>query len=191
MHPNGGFMNTPQRWAQIPDGIVWAADNGRFASPHTYTDDGFLAWLDRQPRETCLFAVAPDVLCDAEATLALARPMLPRIRAAGYRAAFVGQNGASPDLPWDEFDVMFIGGDDNFKLGPEAGALIHEARCRGKWCHVGRVNSYKRMRVCAAVGVHSVDGTGIKFAPDKNVPKVLDWLDRLNAEPLLNATAEP
>src|SRR5690606_4057045 len=39
----------------------WAADNGCF-NPDTYIgDDAWLDWLDRLPRERCLFVVMPDV----------------------------------------------------------------------------------------------------------------------------------
>lgn len=88
-----GFLLTPNselRWEHWPPpkGLLasrlWAADNGRFAAPAKYTDDGFLAWLDQHDRRNCLFATAPDVLGDHAATLALSLPLLPRIRALGF-----------------------------------------------------------------------------------------------------------
>ena len=59
--------------------IVWAADNGCFARPLRYSDDGYLAWLNRKPRNA-LFACAPDVVGDWTATKERAVPMLALIR---------------------------------------------------------------------------------------------------------------
>ena len=155
---------------------IWAADNGCFARPDLYSDTKYLKWLDRFPRSNCLFATAPDVLGDAEQTLKRSLPLLPKIREEGYRASFIGQDGATTDLPWNEFDCLFIGGTTAWKLSQAAGDLIAEARQQGKWVHVGRVNSYKRLGMFNSMGAHSVDGTFIAFGPNKNLPKVLRWL---------------
>jgi hypothetical protein len=184
-HPMLGFMKAPQTGYQVPLGIAWAADNGRFSAPEKYTDDGYLGWLARQPLEHCLFAVAPDVLADHTATIALSMPLFSRLRALGYRAAFVAQDGwREHDTPWDEFDCLFLGGTTAFKLGCGA-AAVAAARARGKWTHMGRVNSYRRLRLAAAIGCHSADGTFLKFGPDVNAPRMLRWLEWLAAAPLL------
>ncbi|ANS02985.1 hypothetical protein [uncultured Mediterranean phage uvDeep-CGR0-AD1-C123] len=163
---------------------VWAADNGCFARPDTYSDDGFLRWLDRLDRTGCLFAVAPDVLADGAATLARATPVLPLIRNLGYPAAFVGQDGQRGDrVPWDEIDALFIGGTTEWKLSGIAADLIHEAKQRGKWVHMGRVNSWQRIHAAACLGVDSVDGTHLAFRPDRYTPEVIDWLDRIQEQP--------
>jgi hypothetical protein len=53
---------------------------------------------------------------------------------------------------------------------------MHEAKRRGKWVHVGRVNSRERVRWCVANGADSVDGSGFSYHPDTNIPKGLDWI---------------
>jgi hypothetical protein len=165
---------------------VWAADNGCYTRPDTYSDDGFLSWIDRHNRAGCLFAVAPDVVADAAATLDRAAPMLPKIRRLGFAAALVGQDGATPDsLPWPDFDALFIGGSTEWKLSGMAADLIAEGKRQGKWVHMGRVNSWARISAANALGVNSVDGTFIAFAPDKNTPQVISWLDRIAKEPTL------
>lgn len=182
----GGFISSPDIGNRITRGIVWAADNGRFAAPDTYSDDRYLRWLARQPHETALFATAPDVVADHDATLETSRPMLPRLRAAGYPAAFCAQDGATIDgVPWNEFDVLFIGGSTYWKLSQAAGDLIAESKRRGKWCHVGRVNSYTRLRLAAVLGADSADGTFLRPAPDQNAVRILEWFARLSQEPLL------
>jgi hypothetical protein len=176
-HPMLGYINTPQSGYVLPSDTPWAADNGRFSAPEKYTDAGYLAWLATRDPTDCLFAVAPDVLADHAATVALSRPMLLRIRNAGYRVAFVAQDGwDEATAPWDEFDVLFIGGTTAFKLG-RGGDAILAARQRRKPVHMGRVNSYRRLRLAAAVGCSSADGTFLKFGPNVNEPRMLRWLD--------------
>jgi hypothetical protein len=127
----------------------------------------------------CLFAVAPDVLADAAATLKRSRYMLPVIReVVGLPAAFVAQNGQEHlPVPWDDFDVLFLGGDTRWKLGPAAAALAAEAHQRRKWVHMGRVNTRQRLRYATHIGCDSADGTGMTRAPDKLLAQMLRWLE--------------
>ena len=39
------------------------------------------------------------------------------------------------------------------------------------------------MRVAQAIGVDSVDGTSLAFAPDKNTKDLLTWIARINKQP--------
>jgi hypothetical protein len=122
------------------------------------------------------------VVGDAAATLARSLPWLPRIRSLGLPAAFVAQDGQeSLPMPWDEFDVLFIGGTTEFKLGPGARALIDEAVGRGIPVHMGRVNSRKRLAYAYVAGCASVDGTYLKFGPDINLGRLLRWMDEIHA----------
>ncbi|MFB8071085.1 hypothetical protein [Streptomyces californicus] len=131
----------------------------------------------------CLFATAPDVVGDARATMLRSAPFLPEIRRRGYPVALVGQNGLEDlAVPWDTFDVLFLGGDTEWKLGDHARALTAEARRRSKWVHMGRVNSLKRLRYAASIGCQSADGTYVAFGPDVNLPKCLEWVRKVNAE---------
>jgi hypothetical protein len=117
------------------------------------------------------------VVADAPATLARSRPWLPRIRALGYPAALVAQDGQeSLPVPWDEFDVLFIGGSTAWKLGPQARRLLAEAKAHGKHVHMGRVNSERRYEYARAIGCDSADGTYLTYGPDKNLPQLLAWL---------------
>lgn len=160
---------------------LWMADNGCFAQPDRYSDVGYLSWLVRmkQHQRTCLFATAPDVVQDAVGTLERSRPMMPVIRALGYPVAFVAQNGIQNiTVPWDEFDCLFVGGDDYFKMSETTYALVREARSRGKWCHAGRVNSESRFMAAAMGGYDSADGTHIAFEPDVAIERVKRWVRR-------------
>lgn len=182
------FIDTPGQGNVRPAGVAWCADNGCYGKGYP-GEAAWFAWLEANAHNaaTCVFAVAPDVVADAEATLSRSLPWLPKIRDLGYPAAFVAQNGLTIETcPWDEFDVLFIGGDDAFKLGREARVLIREAKARGKHVHMGRVNSEKRMRYAQAVGCDSVDGTYLVFGPDVNLPKVLGWLRAAEAPALFS-----
>lgn len=172
-----GQLRTPAAGNRVVDGATWAADNGLFGNGYP-GDDGYLAWLAKptdEQRARCLFAVAPDVPYDMPGTLERSRPMLAKIRAAGYRVALALQDGAETiDLPWGEFDVAFIGGTTEWKLSTAAHDLAVEARRRGKMVHVGRVNSGKRYARFAGLA-DTVDGTFLAFGPGKNLKRLQQW----------------
>jgi hypothetical protein len=179
-----GFIDTPLQGNRRPDGVMWCADNGCFSAK--WDADRWWAWLVANAGHagSCRFAVAPDVVGDHEATMVRSSPWLPKIRALGYPAAFVLQDGAH-DLPWDAFDVLFIGGSTAYKLSPEAAAFAADAKAHGKWVHMGRVNSFRRIEYAAWIGCDSADGTYLTFGPDTNLPKLTSWLHRLDTQRFL------
>ena len=170
----------------LPEGAQWAMDNGVFGNRYPYPgDDIYLKRISAFSPENCWFVTAPDVVCDAQGTLERSLPMLPRIRAAGFPVAFVAQDGAEDmDLPWDEFDVLFLGGGslggNEWKEGPGAERLSREAVSRGKRVHMGRVNTLRRMRIAKDFGCATADGTILRFGPDKNLPILLGFLRQVN-----------
>jgi len=197
-HPLGAVL-TPAQGKIMPPGSVWCADNGCGPGVNGIGggypgDHEYLGWLqdmaaaegaDPCDPDTsgCLFAVAPDVVADAPATLHRQRVLgaLDWIRYIGLPAAFVIQDGQEHlPLPWYDFDAMFIGGSTEWKLGPHARALVTEARGRGKWVHMGRVNSLRRLDYARAIGCDSADGTYLTYGPDINLPKLLGWLRAVN-----------
>lgn len=197
-----GFIDTPKQKNKRFDGVPWCADNGCFGKG--FKEQHWWAWLvaNAPYAGSCLFASAPDVVGDAEATLKRSLPWLPKIRQLGYPAAFVAQDGQEDvPVPWGEFDVLFIGGTDDFKVGPlglradgtprgpvPCAPFVAEARRRGKRVHCGRVNSGKRY-VFARVhlGCDSADGTFLTRAPSHNLGRMLRW--PLFTEPNLTLNA--
>jgi hypothetical protein len=177
-----GLIDTPKQGSRAvkeslhDTDVVWCADNGCFSEK--WDEAAWWAFLLRNAHraDSCLFAVAPDVVGDAAATLVKSAPWLSKIRALGYPVAFVAQDGLTiEDAPWAEFQVLFLGGTTAWKLGPEARSLAAEAKRRGLWVHMGRVNSEKRYRYALAIGCDSADGTKLVFGPDTNLPQVLAW----------------
>jgi len=181
-HPMLGFLVTPDMGVRLPPDTKLAADNSCFSNPADYNDARYERFLLTLPTDRTLFATAPDVVADHEATIARSVPMLRLIRALGLPAAFVAQDGwAEDNTPWDEFDVLFVGGTDHFKFRGGQAAVV-AAKQRGKRTHMGRVNGFNRLSGAAALGIDSVDGTFLKFGPDKNWPRLVRWFDKLNEQ---------
>lgn len=167
---------TPAQGNRIPPRATLCADNGCYGKGYP-GDTAWLAWLATLPADRVTFAAAPDVVADAAATLTRSAPFLPAIRALGIPAALVAQDGLQDlPVPWDDFDALFIGGTTTWKLGPHARHLTREAKARGKWVHMGRVNSDRRYRYAAWTGCDSADGTFLTFGPDVNLLRVRAWL---------------
>lgn len=176
-------MVTPRVGSHIPDGRVWGVDTGCYAAPENYNDDIYLRFLDQRSYayDRCLFATAPDVVFDARRTLEIAVPMMSRIRNTGYPVALVAQDGMEHlDIPWPEFSALFIGGSTAWKHSAGCRELVREAKLRGHHVHMGRVNSYKRLAYSASIGCDTADGTFLAFGPEKNIPRLQMWLDRIN-----------
>jgi len=151
--------------------------------------DWLTAQVERYGAEAFLFALAPDVPFDAVGTLRMASPWLERVRDLGIPSAFAAQNDCDLyGIPWDDFDVLFLAGDTAWKIGPVAHRLTIEAKERGKWVHMGRVNSPRRLQIAEWFGCDSADGTYLKFGPDINLGRLIGWLSEMSARPSL-ATA--
>lgn len=173
---------------------TWVAiDNGRFTDagrrlfrPAEY--DRLIGEGMERAGDHLLFATAPDEPFDWAETLRLSSPWLRRIRLKSCPAALCAQEGMTPDnIPWDEFDCLFIGGRDAFKEGPVVRDACREARRWGKWVHMGRVNGLRRLMVALDFGVDSVDGTYLLHESGKGRAEhaphdVVGWLRQIHAE---------
>lgn len=107
-----GLLYTPdtRQYAKHGDTFgVRAHDNACFSQAKVFEPERWYDWLaDEEPG---LFATLPDVVGDHEATLARSMQYVEAVRGLGHKAAFVVQNGATVDtVPWERFDVLFVGG---------------------------------------------------------------------------------
>jgi hypothetical protein len=164
-------------------GHRWMLDNGAFSDK--WNEATWLATLEHwQPyAATCIAAVCPDVVGDAGATLARFAQYAPTIRAHGYPVAFVTQDGLTMDaVPWSDFGVLFVGGSTEHKLHG-AWDFIMEAKRRGLWVHVGRVNSAERIEHFWMAD--SCDGTMLAVEPSPRRQSLL-----LNAATVASAKKE-
>lgn len=182
-----GAMVTLSQGMHIPDGVPVGIDNECYLQPHKFGDgSAFLRLINKFDPATVLFATAPDVVGDWSATLQRSLPWLERIRNAGVPAAIVIQNDATPaTVPWGDVDVVFVGGTTDWKLGADVVEIVGEANARNVPVHMGRVNSLKRLAYAAWIGCTSADGTYLTFGPDKNLRRLLRWLDHVNSQPPL------
>jgi hypothetical protein len=180
-HPRLGRLMRPGN-GNRPDALPWAADNGAYGG---FEASSFEAMLERfAGARGCRWVAAPDVVAEAEATLAQFKEWEPRLHAAGWPIAFVAQDGLTCP-PWDHFETLFVGGTTNYKLGPEVRRFVVEAKRRGKGVHMGRVNSVRRLRYAYEIGCDSVDGTKFSRFPDTWIPWALDWIDTIAVQGLL------
>lgn len=165
-HPNLGRLLTPRHCCSLAQQgrWPWAADNDcyRRFDPLAYT-----RMLDRLATapEGCLFVTVPDVVGDARATAWMFEVWWRALGRRGLPAALVAQDGLERldgwlQSAWPRVDALFIGASTAWKLGVHAERLAGAARERGKWVHMGRVNSARRIRYAASIGCDSVDGTG-------------------------------
>jgi hypothetical protein len=170
-------MVTPNAGNRLLPDVTWALDNGCFNAQ--WNEAKWAGTLERYAGEPgCLFAVVPDVVGDSAATDQRWMRYAEDVKALGYRAAYVTQNGCT-QVPHNA-DVVFTGGDDEWKMSDQAQRLA-----AGRPSHMGRVNTLRRLRFAAAHGYDSVDGTFIAFGPDANLPRLLRFL-RIAEQPVLS-----
>lgn len=199
-----GQIITPAAGNRLEPWVEWIADNGIYSNAYP-GDAAYITWLASHAdyRARCRFAVAPDVVADHHATLERGWPLFRPIRRTVGRVAMCAQNGATPDdMPWDYIDAVFLAGivecvpcgyvprlDElpatrcpaghqlgEWKVGDMAAAIAGEAKRRGVWVHMGRVNSADRIARAVEMGCDSADGTYLAFGPDINLIRLLGWL---------------
>lgn len=166
---NLGVLCSPRRvYGAEMDGWPWAADNDAYSK---WDEGRYREMLARiRGRKGCLFVTAPDVVGDAMHTLRKFEQWWDVLDDHDQPIAYVGQDGHDFDPYWDYFDAFFVGGTTEWKLGSQAAGLIREAKERGKWVHMGRVNSRIRTRYARIIGCDSIDGTQFSWFRDTKLP---------------------
>lgn len=119
--------------------------------------------------------VLPDIVMGGARSLALSMRWLRRFRRAGLlkvcRVLIAVQNGMERGVLLARIKRLlgrrvgiFVGGDTDWKLATMR-MWARLARRLGAICHVGRVNTARRIRACEVAGVDSFDGSSAsKFA---------------------------
>lgn len=150
-------LRTPLTRYARAQGIPYGLDNGCFAGElDRETWDRLLAEAEI---DAPVFACLPDVVGDARRTVELFKYFTRHTN--GIPRALVLQNGIEHvDIPWDDTAAVFVGGDDDFKISPVAFRIARVAKMLGKWVHVGRVNTAKRVRNWFGLA-DSIDGSGM------------------------------
>lgn len=170
--PHLGVLCSPRRvYGDELAGWTWAADNDAFSA---WNELRYYEMLERiEGRSGCVFVTAPDRVGDAYGTLQLFNEWFPRLEGR-FPIGYVLQDGQENEpVPWEAIDAVFVGGTDTFKMGPVAAQLVREAKDRGLWVHMGRVNGHRRLRYAKALGCDSVDGTSLSWFRDRWLPEYL------------------
>jgi len=175
------YRKTGQQDLALELGCKWMLDNGAFSGKFNERK-----WIQQMEsltpyKNNCLGAIAPDAVIldsnnnfvkgDWQKTLDRLHHYAPIIKSLGLPVAYALQDDHPLDcVPWDLFDCLFVAGTSEWK---ETSVLCEqiclEARSKGKWVHIGRVSSYKRMRLTWYAD--SWDGTTFKYGDkqEKNI----------------------
>lgn len=149
-------LRTPLTKYARASGIPYALDNGCFAKFDRATWERMLVEADS---DRPLFVTLPDIVGDAQRTAELFEHFWTRTQE--LPRALVLQDGIEyVKIPWDQITAVFVGGSDHFKFSKEALNAARTAKMLGKWVHVGRVNTAKRVNNWLRLA-DSIDGSGI------------------------------
>lgn len=178
------------RWLVVPGdgkrgqlyGMPFAIDNGAwrcFTAGTPWDEAAFVATVHQHGSRADWIAL-PDIVAAGAASLERSSAWLPRLRAiCGAPLLLPVQDGmADADIvPFAQAGVgVFLGGSTEWKL---ANALRwgRFARAHGVYYHIARVNTARRIRLCAAAGADSIDGTSaVAF------PKTLALIERARGQ---------
>ena len=139
--------------------IPWVLDNGVYSE---FKKEKFVRMqANAIDDELCEWIVVPDVVGNADRTLQRFLSWTDDYPLVLNKAAYVAQDGqVSVLVPWEDIVCLFIGGTDAFKDSQAALLLAMEAKRRGKWVHVGRLNTTERLVSWYGIA-DSFDGTGV------------------------------
>jgi hypothetical protein len=135
-----------------------ALDNGAWTAHQSGEPLDFVAFAGFVSRWARLarWVVAPDVVGDARATLALAEEWVPRLRSLCPVLVAAQDGMTDADVRAVGADGVAIGGSTEWKE-----AAIRDRSWRSlPILHVLRVNTMARVRACRLLGADSCDGTG-------------------------------
>jgi hypothetical protein len=184
---NVGRLFTPRMatgmTTTLASGYPWAADCDGFGGFHPRR---YLKMLSNLPSDSgCRFVVIPDKIGDAKETLSLFMRWQPIVKELDLPVAYVLQDGLeSVGVPWDLTDVVFVGGTTEFKLGSVARKAVESAKERGKWAHMGRVNTAKRALYAREIGCDSFDGSSWGRFPDTFLDDLIAILEPERSSPV-------
>lgn len=152
-----GSLNPKQR--------LYALDNGAWSAYQQgvpFDDDAFLRAVDKVG-EHAEWIVLPDIVLGGLASLELSLAWLDRLKGFPTRLLIAVQNGMTPEHVRSYLNPsvgLFVGGDSAWKEGTSTmwGSLARRRNC---YLHIGRVNTQRRIAICAAAGADSFDGTSV------------------------------
>jgi hypothetical protein len=148
--------------AHRTEGFRYALDNGAwhsFCRKLPFDEAAFLAAYCKLGKDAD-FVVLPDIVAGGERSLVFSMNWRNQIPKSCPQLLAV-QDGMKPEKVGPLVGPalgIFLGGTDHFKEATMA-AWGQCARERSAYFHVGRVNTKRRISLCAAAGVDSFDGS--------------------------------
>jgi hypothetical protein len=144
------------------EGFRYALDNGAwhaFVNKLPFDEAAFVAAFDKLGQGAD-FVVLPDIVGGGERSLAFSLNWAQRLDCCCLQLLAV-QDGMTAKMVAPligPFRGIFVGGTDDFKEKSLSvwSQLAHERQC---YLHVGRVNTVRRIALCAAAGADSFDGS--------------------------------
>jgi hypothetical protein len=164
------ILITPDK-PRPPERMNFAIDNGAWKAFKQGTPFDSDAFGDLVDRFGCAadFVVLPDIVAGGMQSLELSRKWIPKL-AFLKNILLPLQDGMDAEsvgaVLRERRNVgLFLGGSTEFKLREMyAWGLVAHSWLR--WYHVGRVNTARRIRLCAEAGVDSFDGTSATMYSD-------------------------
>lgn len=165
------------------EGFPYALDNGAwsaFTQGRPFDDSAFVRAL-RLMGAHADWTVIPDIVAGGAASLDLSLRWMRVVLDESPMGMIAVQDGMAPADVSTFIGArvgIFVGGSTAWKLSTMA-AWSALARSKEAWCHIGRVNSARRIGQVIACGAHSFDGTSAtKFAV--TIPKLTHARDQLS-----------
>jgi len=145
------------------EGFQYALDNGAWSAFQQGTPFDEMAFgkaLDLLG-ENADWVVLPDIVAGGMASLEFSLQWLDRLQPFPQKLLIAVQDGMCPDDVREYLSPavgIFVGGSTEWKLATlDSWSVLARRRCC--YLHVGRVNSARRIALCAAAGASSFDGT--------------------------------
>ena len=151
------------------EGFPFIIDNGAwtyYQRGEPFNPEPFVRLVERLALDDlCEGVVAPDIVCGGRASLELSLAWIEWLAEFIHDSLVVYlavQPGIDPEAVRCWLNPMFgvfVGGESKWKE-ETCGMWSELARSREARCHVGRVNSARRLAICKRAGVDSFDGSG-------------------------------
>jgi hypothetical protein len=153
-----GQLRTPLTRRKRDDSRVYALDNGCFAKFNRNTWLRMVAEASN-PADLATFVALPDCVGSARRTAEMF-DLFCNDTLTCQRALVLQDGIGDHEIRWSKIAAVFVGGSDSFKSSDEAFQACRAAKALGKWVHVGRVNTSRRLRDWIGLA-DSIDGSGI------------------------------
>lgn len=166
---NGWRLLVSARGELRPEGFRYGLDNGAWTAHsrgEAFDEKAFGVAVERLGAGAD-FVVVPDIVCGGTRSLDLSLRWLDRLRGVCPVLLLAVQDGFTEEEVGGLLGPgvgVAVGGSTAWKEGTAA-AWGRLAEARGAWCHVLRVNTVRRIRICRDARATSFDGSSVsRFA---------------------------